>query len=119
MEYVFDGSITNSLKQNPNISVTVFKKKEEGWEKLIDPFWCPDTKNYSRITSHKPTITISLALNQPIGTNKECKVTKMENGTHKGPKQIGNFKWEIEITSKKEKAADPSASITVEVCEKE
>ncbi len=117
MEYVFDGSISNNLKNNA-ISVTVFKKKEGGWDKVLDPFWSPDMKNFSRITSHNKMITLSIAINHPIGDNKECKVTKMENGAYKGPNQVGNFKWEIEVTSGKEKAADPSASITVEIVDK-
>jgi hypothetical protein len=118
MEYVFDGTITNNLKENPNISVTVFKKKEGGWDKLVDPFWNPDSKNFSRVTSHQKSITISLALNQPIG-DKVCKVTKMENGTNKPPVQVGSFKWEIEITSNKEKGSDPMATIEIEVAEKQ
>jgi hypothetical protein len=118
MEYVFEGTVTNNLKDNPNISVTVFKKKEGGWDKLLDPFWITESKHFSRITSHQKVVTISLALNQPIG-DKVCKVTKMENGSYKGPNKVGNFKWEIELTSNKEKYADPMANIEIEVAEKE
>jgi len=118
MEHVFDGNVSNKLTQNPNISVTVFKKKEGGWDKVLDPLFISESKHFSRLTSHQKTITLSVALNLPIGDNKECKVTKIENGTYKGPNKVGNFKWEIEFTSGKERAADPAASIEIEVCEK-
>jgi len=119
MEYVFDGSIANNLKDNPNISVTVFKKKEEGWDKVLDPFYSPETKGIPRLTSHNKTITLSIALNEMTGENKICKIAKMENGTAKGPNKVSNYKWEVEITSNKEKVADPSATINLEVCYKE
>ncbi|MGE5344248.1 MAG: hypothetical protein ACM3SY_22505 [Candidatus Omnitrophota bacterium] len=118
MEYVFEGTVLNELKDNQNLSVTVFKKKEGGWDKLLDPIFGSEKKNFSRVTSHYKNITLSIALNQPVGSNKECKVTKMENGSYKGPNPVGNFKWEIEITSGKEKAADPAANIEIEIANK-
>ena len=116
MNLFFDGTITNNLKQNPDVSVTVFKKKDEGWEKLLDPFYSPDSNSIPRIESWRKSVTISLALNQQIGDKKKCNVTKIENGTYNGPTQVGNFKWELEITSSKEEYSDPNnTSFEIEI----
>ncbi len=114
MNYIFDGSITCNFKDSPDTSVTVFRKKEDRWEKLIDPFYAPETKNLPKIEDWRNTTTISIALNHPIG-DKTCTVKKIENGTNKGPDKVGNFKWEIEITSTKEKMSGPNTTIEVEV----
>ncbi len=119
MNLYFEGSIANNLKNNPDVSLTVFKKKDEGWEKLLDPFYSPDSKNLPRIESWRKAVTISLALNKQIA-KKVCKVKKIENGTVKGPNQVGNFKWELEITSSKETYSDPNnTSIELEITDSE
>ena len=118
MNHIFEGSVKNNLEKSPETSLTVFRKKEDRWEKLLDPFYCPDSNSFPRIESWKNVVTISLALNHPIG-DKVCKVIKCENGTYNGPTKVGNFKWEVEITSNKESVSSPNASIEIEVCEKE
>ena len=115
MNYIFDGTVTNNLKKYEDISVTVFRKKEDHWEKLLDPFYCPDTQNLPKVEHWRNNITISLALNQPIGDDKTCTVKKIENGTAGDPKQVGNFKWEIEMTSTKESPGGPITTIEIEV----
>ena len=115
MNLYFDGTITNKLEQNPDVSVTVFKKKEEGWEKMLDPFCAPDSNDIPKIEEWRKSITLSLALNYPIG-DKTCKVTKIENGTCSGPTKVGNFKWELEITSNHETWQDPNnTTFSVEI----
>ncbi len=115
MNLYFDGKITNNLKQSPEVSLTVFKKKEDGWEKLLDPFYFPDSKNLPKIESWRKSVTISLALNEQIG-DKICKVSEVENGTVNGPNKLGNFKWEVEIISKYETWQDPkNTSFSVEI----
>jgi len=115
MNYYFEGSVTNKLK-NPDTSVTVFKKKEEGAERLLEPFYTGETQTFPRIESWKNTVTITVAVNHPIGDEKQCKLTKTENGTCEGAKKINNFKWELELTSTKESMADPNnTAIEVEI----
>lgn len=116
MNHYFEGTVINNLKSSPETSLTVFKKKEDRWEKLLDPFYAEETKNIPRIESWQKIVTISFAINHPIG-NKTCKVNKMENGTYKGPTQNGNFKWEVEITSNKESYSSPNANIEIEICD--
>jgi len=118
MNHFFDGSVTNNLKDE-NTSVTVFKKKEDHSERLLEPFYCPDTKSFPRQESWQKSITITVAVNTPIADKKTCKVTKMEGGTHNGPTKINNFKWEVEMISSKESYSDPNASIEIEVGESE
>lgn len=117
MNYIFDGTVQNNLNKYPDISVTVFKKKtaDEGWEKVLDPFYCPDTQNLPKMETWRNTMTISLALNHPISEDITCSVKKIENGTHKGPDKVGNFKWEIEMTSTKESAGGPNTTIEIEI----
>jgi thiamine pyrophosphokinase len=115
MNYLFEGSVSNNLK-NPDTSVTVFKKKEEGADRLIEPFYTTNTQSFPRIESWKNTVTITVAVNHPIGDEKQCKITKIENGTCSGAKKINNFKWELEITSTKESMSDPNnTAIEVEI----
>jgi len=118
MNHFYEISVTNNL-QDENTSVTVFRKKEEKWERLLEPFYKPEKKSFPRQESWRNTITISMAVNKPIGDTKICKVTKMEGGKNNGPTKINNFKWEIEITSSKESYNDPNASIEIEIGEKE
>jgi len=117
MNRVFDGSVANKLGKYPETSVTVFKKKtaDEGWEKALDPFYCPDTQNLPKMETWRENLTISLALNHPISDDITCKVLKIENGSHKDPNKIGNFKWEIEMTSTKDSPGGPITSIEIEV----
>jgi len=111
MNYNYDGSVKNSLEKYPDTSLTVFKKKEEGWEKMIDPFYNPEQKSIPRVNTYHKSVTFSLALNHPIGDDKTCKVTKIENGTVNGPNKVGNFKWEVEVTAEE----GGSAVTTVEI----
>lgn len=114
MNYIFEGSITNKLK-NPDTSVTVFRNKDEVTEKLLDPFYTPDSQNLPRIESWKNNIKMTIAVNHPIGEEKQCKVTKVEQGSCSGPNKVGNFKWELEVTSTKESYKDPNTAVEVEI----
>lgn len=105
MNYNFEGSVTCSLEKNPETSVTVFKKKEEIWEKLIDPFYNSEQKPIQRINTWHESITIRLVVNHPISDDQTCKVTKIENGTTNGPTKVDNFRWDIEIQGSKEGGA--------------
>ena len=119
MNHFFDGSVTNNLKDE-NTSVTVFRKKEDQSERLLEPFYCTEeAKSIPRQESWQKSITITVAVNTPISDKKTCKVTKMEGGTHNGPTKINNFKWEVEMVSSKESYSDPNASIEIEVSEEE
>ena len=109
MNLYFDGKISNNLKES-NTSLTVFKKKEEGWEKLLDPYYSPESKDIPKIEEWRKSITISLALNHQID-GKVCKVKKVENGTCNGPTKVGNFKWELEIVSNYETWQDPNNTV--------
>ncbi len=111
MNYFFEGSVSNNLKKNPETSVTVFKKKEEGAERLMEPFYAADTQKIPRIESWKNNVTITVAVNHPIGDEKQCKIAKIENGTCSDAKKINNFKWELEITSSKESMSDPNNTV--------
>jgi len=110
MNYFFEGSVSNKLK-NPDTSVTVFKKKEEGAERLAEPFYTGDTQTFPRIESWKNTVTITVAVNHPIGDEKQCKITKIENGTCDAAKKINNFKWELELVSSKESMSDTNNTV--------
>jgi hypothetical protein len=119
MNKIFDGTVTNNLKNSPNTSVTVFKKKEERWEKLLDPFYFdeekkePTTQNLPKIESWRETVTIRIALNHPID-KKTCKVNKIENGTNDGPNKVDNFVWDVDVTAK-----DNKITVEIEVAEGE
>lgn len=114
MNLYFDGKITNNLK-DPDTSVTVFRKKEEKWEKLLDPFYTSESKDIPKIEYWRKSITISMALNKPVN-GKVCNVTNVENGSANGPTQVGNFKWELEITSNYETWQDPNnTTFSVEI----
>jgi hypothetical protein len=114
MNYIFEGSVTNKLK-NTETSVTAFRKKDEGGERLAEPFYSPDSAQLPRMESWKNTITIIVAVNHPIDDEKKCNITKIENGTCSGANKVNNFKWELEIISSKEKNSDPNTAIEVEV----
>lgn len=114
MNLYFDGKITNNL-QEPDISLTVFRKQEEKWEKLLDPFYSPEARDIPKIEYWRKSITVSIALNKPVD-GKICKVENVENGTVKGPEKVGNFKWELEITSDYETWQDPNnTTFSVEI----
>jgi hypothetical protein len=116
MNLYFDGKITNNLK-DADTSITVFRKKEEKWEKLLDPFYAPESKSIPKIEYWRKSITISLALNKPTA-GKICKVASVENGAVNGPTAVGNFKWELEITSNHETWQDPNNTVfSVEVAD--
>ena len=117
MNYNFDGSVKNNLEKSPDTSVTVFKKKDEGWEKLLDPFYCPEQKSIQRINTWHQSITLRMTVNHPIG-NKACKVTKIENGTVKGPTKADNFRWDVEVTAEKE-GYNNITTVEIEVTEGE
>jgi hypothetical protein len=119
MNHFFDGSVTNNLKDE-NTSVTVFRKKEDHSERLLEPFYCnEEAKKFPRQESWQKSITITVAVNTPIADKKTCNITKMEAGTYNGPTKINNFKWEVEMISSKESYSDPNATIEIEVSEKE
>jgi len=113
MNYNFDCIVKNSLEKHPETSLTVFKKKEEGWEKMIDPFYCPEQKSIPRINTYDKSVTFSLTLNHPIGEDKNCKVTKIENGSVNGPNKVSNFKWEVEVIA--EEGGTASTAVEIEV----
>lgn len=115
MKYFFDGTVTNKLEKHPDISVTVFNKKEDRWEKLLDPLWVSDSGKIPQVETWKNAVSISVCLNEPIGDDKVCTVAKIENGKSDGPKQVGNFKWELEITSTKDETSEPRTTIEIEV----
>ena len=114
MNYIFEGNVTNKLK-NKDTSVTVFRKKEEGADRLAEPFYSPDSASLPRMESWRNNVTVIVAVNHPIGDEKKCSITKIENGTCDSANKVNNFKWELEITSTKEKNSDPNTSIEVEV----
>jgi hypothetical protein len=118
MNHIFEGSVTNNLKDE-NTSVTVFRKKEDQGERLLEPFYPSNTQQFPRQESWQKSITITVAVNKPIDDKKTCTVTKTEGGTCNGPTKIGNFKWEIEMISNKESHSDPNATVEIEVSEKE
>ena len=118
MNHCFEGSVTNDLKDE-NTSITVFRKKGDQSDRLLDPFYCPDTNSFPRQESWQKSIILTVAVNSPIDDKKTCKVTKMEGGTYNGPTKVGNFKWEVEMISSKESYSDPNASIEIEVSEGE
>jgi hypothetical protein len=109
MNFYFDGNIENNLI-DPDTSITVFKKKEEGWEKLLDPYYSPESKDIPKIEEQRKSVTLCLALNKQID-GKICKVTNVENGTVNGPKKVGNFKWDIEVNSNYETWKDPNHTV--------
>lgn len=119
MNKIFDGTVTNNLTNSPNTSVTVFRKKEDRWEKLLDPFYydeeqkSPTTQNLPKIESWRETVTIRIAVNHPID-KKVCKVNKIENGTYNGPTKVDNFVWDVEVT-----ATDRTITVEIEVSEGE
>ncbi len=113
MNYNYDGSVKNNLEKHQETSVTVFKKKEEGWDRLLEPLWFSEQKSFQRINTYHKSITISIALNHPIGDDKFCKIVKIEKGTVNGPTQVGKFKWEIEIVAQESGAS--CATVEVEV----
>ncbi|MCP5047225.1 MAG: hypothetical protein GY940_08640 [bacterium] len=118
MNYIFDGTVANNLKDE-NTTVTVFKKVEESWEKLLDPFYTGNSMTFPKIDTWRKEVTISIALNQPI-EGKSCKITKTENGTTKGPTKVGDYKWEIEIISGRENHGDPvGTSVEIDVSDGE
>ncbi len=119
MNHFFEGSVTNNLKDE-NTNVTVFRKKEDHGERLIEPFYPPNnTQHFPRQESWQKSIILTVAVNKPIDDKKTCTVKKIEGGTCSGPTKIGNFKWEIEMISNKESYSDPNATIEIEVSEKE
>ena len=63
----------------------------------------------------RENLTISLTLNHPASDDITCKVLKIENGSYKGPEKVGNFKWEIEMTSTKDSPGGPNTTIDIEI----
>lgn len=117
MNYNFDGSVKNSLEKSLETSVTVFKKKDEGWEKLLDPFYNPEQKPLQRINTWHQNISLRMTVNHPIG-EKACKVTKIENGTVNGPTKVDNFRWDVEVTADKEGGANVT-TVEIEIADDE
>lgn len=118
MNHLFEGSVTNSLKDE-NTSVTVFRKQENQGDRLVEPFYSSNTEHFPRQESWEKSITLTVAVNTPIGDTKTCTVKKIEGGTCNGPTKIGNFKWEIELVSNKESPSDPAVTVELEVGDKE
>jgi len=116
MNHLFEGSVTNNLKDE-NTSVTVFRKKEDHGERLVEPFFSSNTQHFPRQESWEKSITLTVAVNRPIDDKKTCTIKKVEGGTTNGPTKIGNFKWEIELISKKESYSDPAVSVEIEVAD--
>ena len=119
MNLYFDANINNNLEKEPETSITVFQKKEDKWEKLLDPFYAPEEKTITKLEEWRKTITLSICSNHPID-NKVCKVTDLENGTLEGPTQVGYFKWEIQVITKYETWQDSNnTTFNVEITEGE
>ena len=118
MNHLFEGSVTNNLKDE-NTSVTVFRKKEGQGERVLDPFYSSNTQHFPSQESWEKSITLTVSVNTPIGDQKTCTVKKIEGGTCNGPTKDGNFKWEIELISNKASHSDPAVTVEIEVGEKE